>query len=384
MAKFLWACFDGGGNVPPSLGIARSLVERGHEVVFAGRPEMAQRVEPAGFRAVRLAQSYHHADEYGWHPRGRLFSYLTSPAVGEELLDLAKAENPQAVVIDAMFGGALDVAPRFGLPTAVMLHTFLHRTFEGWQVLMRGESETRERSGFGPLPSLADMWSTTDLFHANSLEQLDCAPKVRWANVRHGGPILADDPRAVPVAAAPHDRDDSQPLVLVSFSTEPEQRSVSKLQRALYGLADLPVSVLATTGGSVDPDELDVPTNATVVRFATHGPLMARASLVVTHGGHGTTMRALSYGVPILCMTGQAADQKGVAALDQPCVAAFLEERGLGRGLTADVAPADIRAAAAELIENPLYRANAGQVAAALHRTNGAAVAADRIIALAS
>lgn len=383
MAKFLWACFDGGGNVPPSLGIARSLVDRGHEVVFAGRPEMTQRVRPAGFRALELTQSYHDADRYAWHPRGRLFSYLTSPSVGEELLDLAKTESPQVVVIDAMFGAALDVAPRFGLPTAVMLHTFLHRTIEGWQVLMRGESEARERSGFGPLPSLADMWSTTDLFHANSLEQLDCAPKVRWRNVRHGGPILADDPRAVRVGTS-HDYDDSSPLVLVSFSTEPEQRSLSKLQRTLRALADLPVRVLATTGGSVDPAELDVPGNAHVVSFAQHGPVLARASLVVTHGGHGTTMRALSHGVPIVCVAGQAADQKGVAALDQPCIAAFLEERGLGRGLTADVSPDDIRAAAAGLLDDPACRANLDQVSALLRRTDGPGLAADRIIALTS
>lgn len=37
MAKFMWASWDGGGNLAPSLGIARALSERGHSVEFLGR-----------------------------------------------------------------------------------------------------------------------------------------------------------------------------------------------------------------------------------------------------------------------------------------------------------------------------------------------------------
>jgi UDP:flavonoid glycosyltransferase YjiC (YdhE family) len=384
LARFLWACFDGGGNVPPSLGIAHALREAGHEVSFAGRPEMVGRVTPAGFAAIELSQSYRHADRYAWHPRGRLFSYLTSPAVGEELLLLAKTERPDVVVIDAMFGGALDIAPRLGLPTAVMLHTFLHRTIDGWTVLMRGESDARQRSGFDPLPSLAEMWATTDLFHVNSLEQFDSAPRVEWPNIRHGAPILADDSRAVAVDT-PWDPSDPTPLALISFSTAAAQSSVGKLQRALDALADLPVHVIATSGGSVDPATLDLAENAHVVRFARHGPLMDRAALVVTHGGHGTAMRALSHGVPLVCVAGQAADQEGVAALDQPCVAAFISERRVGRSVTADAPASDIRAAAREVLDDPAYLSNARRHADHLRSTTSGAVrAARRLVALAS
>ena len=45
MAKILWLNWSGGGNLPPSLGIARVLTGRDHKVVFAGRPEMVPRVE---------------------------------------------------------------------------------------------------------------------------------------------------------------------------------------------------------------------------------------------------------------------------------------------------------------------------------------------------
>ena len=50
MPRIMWPCWDGGGNLTPSLGIARVLQDRGHEVHFFGRPDMVHRVEVAGLR----------------------------------------------------------------------------------------------------------------------------------------------------------------------------------------------------------------------------------------------------------------------------------------------------------------------------------------------
>src|SRR6185312_16403463 len=126
MAEMLWLNWSGGGNLPPSLGIARVLTERGHVVSFAGRPEMVPRVEAAGFRAIELTQAYAQVDRY---PQGsfltRLACYLTSPAVGAEVRAVAAAEAPDIVVVDAMFPAALAEARSFGCPVAVACHTFV-------------------------------------------------------------------------------------------------------------------------------------------------------------------------------------------------------------------------------------------------------------------
>ena len=86
MARILWLNWSGGGNLPPSLGIARVLTERGHAVAFAGRPEMVPRVKTAGFRAIEITQAYAQVDRY---PQGsfltRAACYLTSPAVEEQV-----------------------------------------------------------------------------------------------------------------------------------------------------------------------------------------------------------------------------------------------------------------------------------------------------------
>ena len=63
---------------------------------------------------------------------------------------------------------------------------------------------------------------------------------------------------------------------------------------------------------------------------------MARAALVVTHCGHGTVMRALSHGRPMLCLP---------MGRDQNDNAARVVARGAGLRLGADAAPPAIRSA---------------------------------------
>src|SRR5487761_2317118 len=97
MARFLWLNWSGGGNLPPSLGVARILRERGHEVAFAGRPEMVPRVKTAGFRAIEITQAYSQLDGY---PTGshltRMACYLTSPAVESQVRSIVDDEAPDA------------------------------------------------------------------------------------------------------------------------------------------------------------------------------------------------------------------------------------------------------------------------------------------------
>jgi UDP:flavonoid glycosyltransferase YjiC (YdhE family) len=111
MSRIFWACWDGGGNLTPSLGVAAELERRGHTVRFHGRPDMAPRVEAAGLRASVLERSYEHLDRYSFHPLATVFGYTSSPAVGEEVTERVATEEPDLVVIDAMFAAALEAAP---------------------------------------------------------------------------------------------------------------------------------------------------------------------------------------------------------------------------------------------------------------------------------
>ncbi len=373
MAKILWACWDGGGNLTPSLGIARELQHRGHQVGFHGRPEMVPRARAAGLSAEALTEARTDLERFGFHPLPTVFGYTSSPAVGEELVDLVDAAGPDVVVIDAMFSTALQVAPRFARPTAVMVHSFCCQILDGWRANFEMQSQSRVRAGFDALDDLDVLWGGRDVVHVNTLADFDGRPDAAWPNVVHGAPVLASEPRAA-TTQLPWAPDDAVPVVLLAFSTVPEQRSPEMLQRALDAMAELPVHVVATTGGVVEPGELAPPANAHLLPFADHDELMARASLMLGHGGHGTTMRALRHGLPLVGIPAKGADQAPITQL--------LEAWGVGRALPADPEMEQIRAAVSEVLDDPRFATEARRRAGAFDGMDGAALAADSVCRL--
>lgn len=371
MARFLWLNWSGGGNLPPSLGIARALTERGHQVTFAGRPEMVPRVEAAGFPAIEFKQAYAQADRYPQgSPLTKAACYLTSPAVEAEARALVSGEAPDLVIIDAMFPAALVGAQSFGVPTAVACHTFVFRQLDRWRQMIARLDGMRQQAGFGSLPPLDALWQSADRIIVTAAAAFDAAPEPGWANVCHVGPVLEDEKVAVRTPL-PWAADDPTPLVLVSFSTGFEQRAPDKFQRCLDALTDLGVHVVVTTGGIVEPQELIAPANACVLSYAAHDPILQRAALTVTHGGHGTAMRSLRHGVPMIVMPGLAHDQS--------CIAAAVQEWGVGRALPGDAAVEAIRSAAREILAKPSYRKRAQARATALRGVDGASTAAEEI-----
>lgn len=374
MARMLWLNWSGGGNLPPSLGVARIWAERGHEVAFAGRPEMVPRVKTAGFRAIEITDAYTQVDHY---PQGHFMTraacYLTSPAVEAQVRKIVAAEQPDIVAIDAMFPAALANASLFGCPSAVFVHTFVFRQLDMWRRFFGIFDGMRQQAGFAGLPSVDDLWRARELIVSTSIASFDAPAIPGWDMVRHAGPVLEDEKFAVPTPL-PWAEDDAMPLVLVSFSTGFEQRNVEKLQRTLDALAEEPVHVVATTGGIVAPNELASPANAIVLNYAAHDPILKRAALVITHGGHGTAMRALRHGVPMVIIPGLAGDQ--------PYVAAAVQEWGAGRALPGDAGIEAIRGAAREVLSTTSFRDSARQRAGTLNSIDGAANAADEVEAL--
>ncbi len=371
MAKCLWLNWSGGGNLPPSLGIARVLCDRGHDVAFAGRPEMVPRVKTAGFRAIEITEAYAQLEGY---PQGshltRMACYLTSPAVEAQIQSIVAAEKPHVLLIDGLVVAALTHAHEFGIPAAVFVHTFVFRQLDMWRRHFAIFSDMRQKAGFSPLPTLDELWRPRERLISTSLAALDAEPEAGWTNVVHVGPALEDEKFAVPTVL-PWAEGDQTPLVLVSFSTGFEQRDVGKVQRALDALAGEPVHVVATTGGIVAPNEVAAPANALVLNYAAHEPILRLAKLVVSHGGHGTAMRALRHGVPLAVIPGLAGDQ--------PYVAAAIQEWGAGLALPSDADVETIRDGIRRVLAEPSYAANARRRSAMLGDIDGATNAANAV-----
>ena len=64
--RFLMALIDGGGTVPPALGLAAELVRRGHRVRVLADPTVEQ---SAGLRVVRSRRGGLHRISMRWPTR---------------------------------------------------------------------------------------------------------------------------------------------------------------------------------------------------------------------------------------------------------------------------------------------------------------------------
>lgn len=368
MTKYLWLSHSSGGNLPPSLGVAGALRKRGHEVVFATKPDTIARIEGEGLRGIGFKNAYTQVDKYpDMGPITRIACSLTSPDVAAEIKEVVDAEQPDAILVDAMFPAALDIAPSFGVPTSVFCHTFLWRQMDAWQGIMTKLGQLRAAAGFEPLPDMETLWTAQTRMIVTSVEMLDDAPLPGWDHVTHVGPVLNNEAPAKPIDL-PWASDDATPLVLVSYTTT-ELQDPTKVQTALNGLADLDAHVIVTTSMAIDPADLKIPANAHVVRYADHNAILARAALCVTHGGHGTMMRALKHGVPMVVIPGFPHDQAPNAAL--------IEKLGAGLALPGDADASALATAAVQIMADSSFKNSARENAKTVQDLDGASSAAD-------
>jgi MGT family glycosyltransferase len=180
-------------------------------------------------------------------------------------------------------------------------------------------------------------------------------------NVRITGPRL-DDPAWVGDWTPP---DGDDPLVLVGMSSTFMDHA-DVLQRAATALGELPVRGLVTTGPAVPAGSIDAPANVTVVQRAPHSDVLRHASAIVTHAGHGTVIKSLAAGVPVVAMP---------LGRDQLDNAARVAHHGAGLRLKPKASSETIATAVWRVLDEPSFRANAERLAAAI----AAETAEDRV-----
>jgi UDP:flavonoid glycosyltransferase YjiC (YdhE family) len=153
---------------------------------------------------------------------------------------------------------------------------------------------------------------------------------------------------------------------LSSFSTT-DQDQAGVLQRVVNAMSGVDIDGLVTTGPALDGVALRLPKNVLSFPNASHDAVMKEASLVVTHGGHGTAMRALSHGLPLLVMP---------MGRDQDDIALRVEARNLGLTLPPTASEPEIAAALNRLISEPHF----GVAARRLRETIALDVKAERLV----
>ncbi|MEJ2814423.1 glycosyltransferase [Caulobacter sp. CCG-8] len=409
MARFLFTTWEGGGHVQPMLLVARDLAARGHAVLVlsdpCNAPDAAALDVP--FRAWTTAPFQtgksrdddrlkdHEADNPLAVIQRLLDRVMAGPALAyaHDTLAAIDAFAPDVVVSQELLLGPMAAAEARGLSLALLaaniwslptmpgappfgagmlpaandeergMHAMvgqMSRTF--FQAGLPDLNAARAALGLAPLEDLfAQLDGARAILLATS-KAFDFAPEPLPAPFAHVGPYLADPAWVQPLAPPP----DDAPLVVVSFSSL-YQAQEPVLRAIIAALGQLPVRGVVTTGPTIDPAEFEAPANVAVVRSAPHGALLEDAALFVTHAGHGSALRPLMAGVPLLCLP---------MGRDQNDNAARIVHRGAGLTLPADADSDAIAAAVRCLLDEPAFRTAAQTLGAAIRADEAARDAA--------
>ncbi len=362
MARVLFVTWDGGGNVPPAVGIAAELARRGHAVRFLGHEQQRTTLEAAGFgfTAYEHARAWSSTEPIAGLAAARRFAAMfTDRGTGIDLLAAVERDPPDLVVIDCMSLGALQAAQRAGLRRVVLVHTYYQFVARNWS---RGPIGLVARLK-GQQP--ARLWASAARVLVATERALDPAgAHALPASVRYLGVV-----QAAPLSATP--LDEREPRVLVSLSTIYYPGQDAALQSILDALAGLPLRATVTLG-PVDPAGLRPPPNVTLHRQLPHADVMPGVRLVIGHGGHATTMRALAHDVPLLVMPMHP-------MLDQKMIGDSVAAHGAARVVTKKATPEQLRLPIVELSGPGAHRPAAARLGAGLRAANGAVRGADEL-----
>lgn len=351
-----------GGDFHPLVAAVAGLRARGHHVQLLCDAEGARLVAGTGFETV--------VDEEGWAAAAR---------VDDELRPRIQHAAPEE-------------------RTRLVAEWLTHRTSTLLPATVRAVKQARpdvliSATLAAPLARDAAVDTGTAWCIVNSTYDMARAPETPVAEwlapalraaplVLHATDAIFDDGEAVPgreyigplfwEPSAPipsYLHEEGPPWVLVSISLAP-QGDIALVPAALKAISALGLRGVATIGESNDPTAVGpLPPGTHLENSLSHAIVLERATLLVSHGGHGSVSKALWYGVPMVLVPW---------GRDQPGVALRAERLGVARVVSPDDLAA-LPAAIADVLADERYRTNAASHAARIRSGDPLTLACDRI-----
>lgn len=339
------------GHLYPMVDVALALRDAGHHVVVQTLAGEGERLRALGLGHRPIDPRIEALVLEDWRSTNPLAQFLAAfdcwlaraPFEVADLRDACDALAPDLLVVDANTWGAAAFAEGRGGPWAMFMPYCLpvpsrdapafgpgFAPPRGWlgrlrdravwlamDLVTRGRvrrlSELRAGLGATPVGAHADLFRRAPLVLYRTAEPFEYPRSDAPAGVRAIGPGLWAPPDLAPdwIDELP------RPRRLVSVSTE-LQEDGAIVEAALEAFRDEPGSVIVTTA-ALDPARFHAPNDRVrITRFLPHAEVVPKVDLVVTHGGMGTTQRALAAGVPV-CVVPWGRDQSESARRAEVC-----------------------------------------------------------------
>jgi UDP:flavonoid glycosyltransferase YjiC (YdhE family) len=370
-----------GGDLQPLVAATLALRERGHRLTFLGDASVERAVGGLGLDVdvlpspldlgPRLVEAIQEAmAETGGDPAA------AGPLVQERMTAWARdVAAPTAEAVRRLRPAAL-LTSLFGVEVLHLLSPSVPWAVINSTFALGGDPQRPLHEDFGPraVPLIARykslLGSANLVLHATD-PVFDFGGAKLPSHHRYVGPLGIWEPDAEPVTGLD---DPGDPWVLATLSSQ-LQNDLELADAALSALADRPVRVLLTLGPGHDRSELTrVPPNARVESVVSHAEVLRRAVLLFSHAGHGSVMKALWYGRPMVLVP-WGRDQPGVAARAQALGVAVVVQP---ESVSAESLSAAINTALADVE----MRRRAEEQSARLQATNPPEKAADLLESL--
>jgi MGT family glycosyltransferase len=383
MSRFLFVVPPMAGHVNPTLPVGRELAARGHQVAWAGPPEVAEELMPPGATFIRVPLSERVRDDIAARADDLRGAAALKHLVGDFLVPLAECMvpgvhaaverfRPDALVVDQQALAGVAVALARDVPWATSATTSAMLT-DPMELIpkVRDWADGLQRDVLRAAGVDERTAATVDLRFSPRLVLVFSTPAFvgrddfpdHYAFV---GPAIGARPDDTPFPGEWLDR--PGPHVLVSLGTLNWHNGGRFFSAAAEAIGGMDVH-----GVIVAPPELvgSVPSNVLAVPRVPQLALLPRLDAVVCHGGHNTVCEALAHGLPLV-----------VAPIrdDQPAIAAQVAAAGAGvRVMFRRTGPAALRAALEAALGDPALRAGAERVQRSFAAAGGPAAAADEL-----
>lgn len=305
------------GAFGPFVGLGRALLGGGHEVIVATGADLQQRVAEEGFASAAAGPTAMHGaiatmrdptvQSAGpgerWRFPAMMFGNVIAPAKLPALRGLADDFVPDLVLHPPVdLAGPLLAAER-NLPS--VCYGFLHPLEPA---VVRGMAES-----IGPLWEQARLAADP---HAGLYRHLYLDPCPTALRFDRGAAEPVSQPIRPELPGHPETTLPgwahalgNRPTLYVSLGTVPLFNQLSRFRELLAELVDEEIELVVTVSELHDPAALgELPASVHIERWLPLAAILPRCDAVLCHAGSGTTLAALTAGLPLVLVP-DGADQ---------------------------------------------------------------------------
>ncbi|WP_369062276.1 nucleotide disphospho-sugar-binding domain-containing protein [Caulobacter sp. 73W] len=393
--------------MPPPLAVASALQARGHEILFvsdeanrAAAEALELNFQPWRQAPNRLTLGDGDDPLRDWKPRlpPAVVKAVCKGVIGgpagayaADATALIGSFAPDVVVSNELLFGVMMAAEAAGLPLALLTsnvwcfptradqppfgpgfapaqnafelrrETVARRLIAGWYDVALGDlNKARAGLGLAPLQRALDQLAAADQILLGVSQAFDYEAQEPPKPFSYVGPLGRRPAWAETTEADAMLIDDRRRNILVSFSTTHQGQSAT-VRRVVRALTRIDAHAIITLGPALAGLHLPAASNITVVEQADHDRLVPLCDLIICHGGHGTVLRPLSHGKPVVVIpTGR----------DQPDNAARVAFAKVGVRLPRWAGTRRIRKAVRDVLADSAYGRAAARLATKLAADN--------------